>query len=217
MNVAEQTGAVLQNTSMTSTSRSGWISPAPSSMPTAASWRTRRMCRCIWARWARACAPCWRRAARTLKPGDVVALNNPFNGGTHLPDVTVITPVFDDGRPRHPVLRRQPRPSRRYRRHHAGIDAAIPARWRRKASSSTISCWSMAAHFRETRVPRAARRREISGAQPRRERRRHQGAGRRQREGRAGTAARRRAIRLADGRAPICAMSWTTPRRWSAA
>ncbi|MDQ1079880.1 hydantoinase B/oxoprolinase family protein [Pseudoroseomonas cervicalis] len=32
----------------------------------------------------------------TLKPGDVVALNNPYNGGTHLPDVTVITPVFDE-------------------------------------------------------------------------------------------------------------------------
>jgi len=32
----------------------------------------------------------------TLRPGDVVALNNPYNGGTHLPDVTVITPVFDD-------------------------------------------------------------------------------------------------------------------------
>ncbi|MBV9490232.1 MAG: hydantoinase B/oxoprolinase family protein, partial [Verrucomicrobia bacterium] len=31
----------------------------------------------------------------TLKPGDVVALNNPYNGGTHLPDVTVVTPVFD--------------------------------------------------------------------------------------------------------------------------
>jgi 5-oxoprolinase (ATP-hydrolysing) len=31
----------------------------------------------------------------TLKPGDVVTLNNPYNGGTHLPDVTVITPVFD--------------------------------------------------------------------------------------------------------------------------
>jgi 5-oxoprolinase (ATP-hydrolysing) len=26
----------------------------------------------------------------------VVALNNPYNGGTHLPDVTVITPVFDE-------------------------------------------------------------------------------------------------------------------------
>ena len=25
-----------------------------------------------------------------------MALNNPFNGGTHLPDVTVITPVFDE-------------------------------------------------------------------------------------------------------------------------
>ena len=36
---------------------------------------------------------------QTLRPGDVVALNNPYNGGTHLPDITVITPVFDaDGR-----------------------------------------------------------------------------------------------------------------------
>jgi 5-oxoprolinase (ATP-hydrolysing) len=30
----------------------------------------------------------------TLKPGDVYVLNNPYNGGTHLPDITVITPVF---------------------------------------------------------------------------------------------------------------------------
>ncbi len=29
-----------------------------------------------------------------LQPGDVYALNNPYNGGTHLPDITVITPVF---------------------------------------------------------------------------------------------------------------------------
>ena len=33
-----------------------------------------------------------------MRPGDVFALNNPYNGGTHLPDVTVIMPVFgDDG------------------------------------------------------------------------------------------------------------------------
>jgi 5-oxoprolinase (ATP-hydrolysing) len=32
----------------------------------------------------------------TLRPGDAVALNNPFAGGTHLPDITLITPVFDD-------------------------------------------------------------------------------------------------------------------------
>ncbi|MEL6794548.1 MAG: hydantoinase B/oxoprolinase family protein, partial [Pseudomonadota bacterium] len=30
-----------------------------------------------------------------MKEGDVYVLNAPFNGGTHLPDVTVITPVFD--------------------------------------------------------------------------------------------------------------------------
>ncbi len=31
----------------------------------------------------------------TMKAGDVFVLNAPYNGGTHLPDVTVITPVFD--------------------------------------------------------------------------------------------------------------------------
>ncbi len=31
-----------------------------------------------------------------MKQGDVFVLNAPFNGGTHLPDVTVITPVFDE-------------------------------------------------------------------------------------------------------------------------
>jgi len=30
-----------------------------------------------------------------IYPDDVFVLNAPFNGGTHLPDVTVITPVFD--------------------------------------------------------------------------------------------------------------------------
>ena len=34
-----------------------------------------------------------------VQPGDVYALNDPYHGGTHLPDVTVVTPVFDaDGR-----------------------------------------------------------------------------------------------------------------------
>jgi 5-oxoprolinase (ATP-hydrolysing) len=30
----------------------------------------------------------------TMQPGDVYMLNAPYNGGTHLPDITVITPVF---------------------------------------------------------------------------------------------------------------------------
>lgn len=35
----------------------------------------------------------------TIKPGDVFASNNPYNGGTHLPDITVITPVFPNSPP----------------------------------------------------------------------------------------------------------------------
>ena len=30
-----------------------------------------------------------------VQPGDVFAINAPYNGGTHLPDITVCTPVFD--------------------------------------------------------------------------------------------------------------------------
>ncbi|WP_430395470.1 hydantoinase B/oxoprolinase family protein [Ferrovibrio sp.] len=36
-----------------------------------------------------------RKRAGKMKPGDVYVLNAPYAGGTHLPDVTVITPVFD--------------------------------------------------------------------------------------------------------------------------
>ncbi|CAG0995815.1 MAG: 5-oxoprolinase [Rhizobiaceae bacterium] len=32
--------------------------------------------------------------AGDVRPGDVFALNAPYNGGTHLPDITVVTPVF---------------------------------------------------------------------------------------------------------------------------
>ncbi|AGB14755.1 N-methylhydantoinase B/acetone carboxylase, alpha subunit [Halovivax ruber XH-70] len=34
----------------------------------------------------------------TLSPGDAVVLNDPFRGGAHLPDLTLVTPIFvDDG------------------------------------------------------------------------------------------------------------------------
>jgi 5-oxoprolinase (ATP-hydrolysing) len=33
----------------------------------------------------------------TMKPGDSFLLNAPYQGGTHLPDLTVVTPVFVDG------------------------------------------------------------------------------------------------------------------------
>jgi 5-oxoprolinase (ATP-hydrolysing) len=40
------------------------------------------------------------RDGRGIQPGDVYALNNPYAGGTHLPDVTVVMPVFDPGQRR---------------------------------------------------------------------------------------------------------------------
>ncbi|MEV6318187.1 hydantoinase B/oxoprolinase family protein [Streptomyces sp. NPDC051776] len=37
-----------------------------------------------------------RREEGAMRPGDVYAINDPYHGGTHLPDVTVVTPVFDE-------------------------------------------------------------------------------------------------------------------------
>ncbi|WP_327120738.1 hydantoinase B/oxoprolinase family protein [Streptomyces sp. NBC_01341] len=63
------------------------------------------------------------RNAGSLRPGDVYAVNDPYHGGTHLPDVTVVTPVFDepsDG----------PEPRLRFlvasRGHHAEIGGITP-------------------------------------------------------------------------------------------
>jgi len=39
-----------------------------------------------------------RENAGRIRPGNVYAINAPYNGGTHLPDITVCTPVFDDRR-----------------------------------------------------------------------------------------------------------------------
>ncbi|HYC04251.1 MAG TPA: hydantoinase B/oxoprolinase family protein [Azospirillaceae bacterium] len=55
----------------------------------------------------------------SLKPGDVVMLNNPYRGGTHLPDITVVTPVFD-------AAGREPLFWVASRGHHADIGGATP-------------------------------------------------------------------------------------------
>ena len=39
-----------------------------------------------------------------MKPGDVFALNDPYHGGTHLPDVTVVTPVYLHGADKPPTF-----------------------------------------------------------------------------------------------------------------
>jgi N-methylhydantoinase B len=39
-----------------------------------------------------------------LQPGDLVILNDPFSGGTHLPDITIVLPVFGKTRRRTPLF-----------------------------------------------------------------------------------------------------------------
>jgi 5-oxoprolinase (ATP-hydrolysing) len=58
------------------------------------------------------------RNAGTMQPGDVYVLNDPYHGGTHLPDVTVVTPVYlDAGVPSFYVASRG---------HHADIGGSTP-------------------------------------------------------------------------------------------
>ena len=35
-------------------------------------------------------------AAMPLGPGDIAMLNDPYAGGTHLPDITLVMPVFEE-------------------------------------------------------------------------------------------------------------------------
>ncbi len=95
MNVAEQTGAVLQNTSQSINIKerldfSCAIFDAGGALVANAPHVPVHL-----GAMGESVRTVIARRGATLRPGDVVALNNPFNGGTHLPDVTVITPVFD--------------------------------------------------------------------------------------------------------------------------
>ena len=124
MNVAEQTGAVLQNTSMSVNIKerldfSCAIFDAEGNLVANAPHVPVHL-----GAMGESVKTVLRSRGATLRPGDVVALNNPFNGGTHLPDITVITPGVRPGRARGPLLRRQPRAPRRHRRHDAGQHAA---------------------------------------------------------------------------------------------
>ena len=60
---------------------------------------------------------------RSWAPGDFVALNDPYLGGTHLPDVTVVCPVFI--RERLIGIRRQPGTPCGHRRGNPGLDARL--------------------------------------------------------------------------------------------
>ncbi len=56
-------------------------------------------------------------AISAIHPGDIVVLNDPYHGGTHLPDVTMISPVFHDGNLQYILASRA---------HHADIGGMAP-------------------------------------------------------------------------------------------
>ncbi len=57
-----------------------------------------------------------------MVPGEVFVMNAPYNGGTHLPDITVIKPVFDQGQddPGAPIF------FVASRGHHADVGGTVP-------------------------------------------------------------------------------------------
>ncbi len=62
----------------------------------------------------------------SLQPGDAVILNDPYRGGTHLPDITLVSPVFAPGSSQPFAFVASPRPPRRRRRHAPRLDARRP-------------------------------------------------------------------------------------------
>jgi N-methylhydantoinase B len=70
--------------------------------------------------------------AAPMKPGDLVMLNDPFRGGTHLPDITLVAPVYVEERRRRNDGRKPPgRPANpdfyvASRAHHADVGGAYP-------------------------------------------------------------------------------------------
>ena len=129
-----------------------------------------------------------------IRPGDVFALNAPYNGGTHLPDITVCTPVFDERGETILFWTAS-------RGHHADIGGTAPGSMSPLATSIHeegvyIDNFLLVdrGRFRERELYALLEERALSGAQSAAERQRPQGADRRQRKGRAGTQAHGRDV-----------------------
>ena len=100
-----------------------------------------------------------------IRPGDFYLINAPYNGGTHIPDLTVCTPVFDQRQDakccsgwRAAAITPTSAASRRAR------CRPSPPRSRRKASTSTTSSWSIAASSAKRRSTTCSPRRNIRRA-----------------------------------------------------
>src|SRR4030095_15107894 len=130
----------------------------------------------------------------TIMPGDVYVLNAPYNGGTHLPDVTVITPVFSES-----GLDEGSKFILFYvasRGHHADIGGITPGSM--PPDSRAVEEEGVLIDNFKLVDPRRVLGREVRGAQCRAECRRPQGPGGGQRARRSGAAPHGRAVRPRD-------------------
>jgi 5-oxoprolinase (ATP-hydrolysing) len=127
-----------------------------------------------------------------MQPGDVYVLNDPYHGGTHLPDVTVVTPVYLD------ALDGSPDPSPAFyvasRGHHADIGGSTPGSM--PPFSTSIDEEGVlfdnfllvrGGQMREARTAAAPASRALAGTQPAADPGRPARADRRQPEGRGRT------------------------------
>lgn len=66
------------------------------------------------------------QAVDVWRPGDLVVLNDPYAGGTHLPDLTMVSPIFDDQEKNPQSAIRNPQFYAASRAHHADIGGMTP-------------------------------------------------------------------------------------------
>ena len=163
-----------------------------------------------------------RRQNPNMAPGEVYVMNAPYNGGTHLPDITVVKPVFDEiddeaptptGGPAQPIF------FVAARGHHADIGGTVPGS--APADSTTVDEEGSAARQRPAGPRRAvpsrrdrasAHHRPPPGPQSGSEHRRPPGSGGGVREGDGGAQAGSSTTTGSTSSTPTWATSRTTPR-----
>ena len=125
MAIARQMGITLRNTASSVNVKPTTLTSVVRSLPPMVRLSpTHPMCRCISEPWGQPCEVFLRKIT-PLKPGDVYLTNDPYRGGSHLPDITVVTPVHDPNDNRLLFFHRQPSASRRNRWHPTRFDAPL--------------------------------------------------------------------------------------------
>ena len=154
-----------------------------------------------------------RRRATAMRQGDVFVLNAPYAGGTHLPDVTVVMPVFIANSNAADVLRRCSWTSCGHWRFDAGLHARKLDAYRRGGRAARQRAVGGGRRVSGSGDSHVAHGWQVSGAQCRAEPCRSAGPSGRMSERRSRTGKHGGAFWPAGRREPICSTCRTTPKR----